>query len=431
MKLTPTIATLIAAFALSACGGGGGGASTGSPVATTPTAPVTPAQPANPTPPVTPAQPANPASPVDPAQPANPAPPVDPTPPVNPATPVNPAPPVATNPADPYTGQPASGTATTMVSGMVVSDVTVGTTVTAYAVQSDGSNGSVLGVSSVTGADGKFSMQLTSAPAGMVRLVAKDGSFKSEADGSKQTNTTTELVTPFITSDLNFFVITPATNLVSHLVSYKAKGGSGLATAYVNSFGFFLTLTNPNIVLANDARSGINLLKTVPGSADDKLNTYQDLLTGIEWLGVRYDLPSNVVVRVLASHAEKGSPLDGVDGTGAAINVGKWVNGVFDEKQAVTLDEVTALRNADGTIQRNANGQILHDYLEGTLQADMRNVYRAKACNDSTALPALVARYPGDVQLFGDANLKAGTCTFTLKDIADLKAKIATNNRSK
>ena len=422
MKLNAKIGSMVTALALTACGGGSN--STSSPAANLPIAPAVTSPTA-----ITPA----PTTPIS----QEPTPPVTPT--VTPATttPVTPTTPapvaaVAANPVDPYTGQPASGRLTTMVSGVVVSDVTVGATITAYALQADGSNGGVLGVSPITGADGKFSMQLTSAPTGMVRFVARDGSFTSEADGSKQINTTTELVTPYITSDLNFFVITPATHIVSHLVLYKAKAGADLATAYLDGFGFVRNLTEMNAVLKGDYLYGINLLKTVPGTVQDTNNTYQDVLTAFEWFGVRYDLPSNVVVRIFSSIGENGRTLDGIDGSGTPINVGKWVNGSFDEKQVLTLDELTAVRKPDGTIQRGANGSIVHDWSPLVLQSNLTQYfYRAAACVDNSALPALVLRYRDDSFLFNSANTKTPACDTATKEIAALKAKVATNNRSK
>lgn len=416
MKTTSLLAVLIASLSLSACGGGGGGSST----ATTPAAV---------TPPPTAAAPAVPVT--SPTTPAT-TPTTTPTTPATttPVAPVTPTAPVSTNPVDPYTGAPATGTATTMLSGVVVSNVTVGAVVTAYAVQADGSNGAVLGVSSATGADGKYTIQLTANPSGPVRLVATNGSFVSEADASKQANTALELVTPYITSDLNYFVITPATHLVSHVFAYQAKSGNDLAKAYMGGMQNLLSITGANPLLKGNSRSGIDILKTLPGSADDTLNTYQDLLTAIEWFGVRYDLPSNVVVRVLASHAEKPT-VAGVDGSGAPINVGKWVNGVFDEKQTKTLDELMATR-IDGTIVRALDGTFLHGQLESVLSNDLlQNFYRIKACSDSIALPGLLQRYPGDAGIFANASLSAGVCATDTKDFADLKALILTNNRSK
>lgn len=319
-----------------------------------------------------------------------------------------------------------------MVSGMVVSDVTVGAVVNAYEVKADGSNGALLGTSSATGADGKFVMQFASAPAGMVRFVASGGSFKSEADGSNQANTVTELVAPFVTSDLNFFVITPATHIVSHLVSYKAKSGSALPLAFTSGVNAVLSMTGQNVILKDDTRSGINMIKTVPGSTADTRNTYQDLLTALEWYGVRYDLPSSVVVKVFAANAENSFPLAGVDGKGAAINVGKWVNGKFDESVPFTFDEVTALRNPDGSLAYAPNGMILHEDAKSYISTDLiQYFYRVAACTNEAAKPALLERYPSDAGLFADASLKAGVCEANTKRLAELKARIATNQRSK
>lgn len=391
------LAAFVASAVLTACGGGGGSSSPAS----------------------------NPTAPVNPTVPTSPTLPMDPVPPVTPSQPV------VTNAVDPYTGQPATGTATTTISGMVVSDVTAGAIVTAYAVQPDGSNGAVLGVSTSTGADGKFSMLLTTAPTGMVRLIAKGGSFKSEADASRQVNTALELVTPYITSDLNSFVITPATHILSHVFAYKAKAGATASAAYLSGVNALFTLNATNL-LKGDQRPGISILKTVPGSTADTLNSYQDLLTSIEWFGVRYDLPSSVVVRVLASNAEGTFPTDGVDGANSPINVGKWVNGVFDEAAPLTLDQLTALRNPDGSIILSGTGKPFHEITTTTLSMSLtRFFYRIKACNDDNAKAALLTRYPTDETIFADPTFKAGVCANNAKEIADMQAKISTNNRSK
>lgn len=235
-----------------------------------------------------------------------------------------------------------------------------------------------------------------------------------------------------MTSELNFFVITPATHIVSHLVAYKAKSGTSLTSAFTSGVNTVLSLTGSNVVLKDDARAGVNMLKTVPGSAGDTLNTYQDLLTAIEWYGVRYDLPSSVVVKVLAANAEGDFPLSGVNGRGTPINVGKWVNGTFDETVAFTFDEVTAQRNPDGSLAYAPNGTIIHDYAKSYIGTDLiQYFYRAAACTDEAAKPALLARYPADANLFADATLKASVCDYDIKQIAALKARIATNARGK
>lgn len=395
MKLNKSVMAAFVLMTLAACGGGGGGSSTGTPVGTAPgPAPTVPTLPNNPSP--------------------------------------APTPPVAVNATDPYTGQPASGTPATMISGMVVSNVTTGAIVKAYEVKADGSNGALIGTSSSTGADGKFVVQFANAPTGMVRFVAEGGAFKSEADGSTQANVSTELVAPYVTSDLNFFVITPATHIVSHLVAYKAKSGTPLTQAYTASVSTLFSLTGPNVILKDDSRAGVTMLKTVPGAAGDSLNTYQDLLTAIEWFGVRYDLPSSVVVNVFASYAEKDFPLAGVNGSGTPINVGKWVNGRFDESVAYTFDELTAQRQPDGTLSRAPDGTIIHDNAKSYIGTDLiQYFYRAAACTDEASKPALLVRYPNDAGLFADATLKTAVCDYDIKQLADLKARIATNQRSK
>jgi hypothetical protein len=396
MNMNKTLIAVLVSIALTGCGGGGGGGSTAAaPVGATP-APAVPATPSNPAP-----------APV-------------------------PAPPAAATPVDPYTGGPAVGTPTTMVSGMVVSNVTVGATVTAYDVKADGSNGALLATSSTTGADGKFVLQFASAPTSMVRFVATGGAFKSEADATTQANTVTELVAPFVTSDLNSFVITPATHIASRVLSYKAKAGSSLVSAYTSGISAVLSLTGQNVILKGDTRVGVNMLKTVPGSAGDTLNTYEDLLTAIEWYGVRYDLPSSTVVRVFAAYAENDFPLAGVDGKGAAINVGTWVNGKFDETVPFTFDEVTALRNNNGSLAYAPNGIILHQDAKSYIGTSLiQYFYRAAACTNEAAMPALLQRYPTDATLFADAPLKAGVCDTDIKFVGELKSRIATNQRSK
>lgn len=252
-------------------------------------------------------------------------------------------------PIDPYTNQPATGTTTSGISGVVFNAPTTGATVTAYAVLPDGSNGASLGISAATGTDGTFSIQLTGIPAGMVRLVATSGTYTSEADNTTQANTSLELVTPYVTSDLNYFVITPITHIVSHLVSTKARYGATLTSAYKASVGTALSLSVPNVILKDDVNGGIDLLRTLPGSGNDTLNTYQDVLTAFEWYGVRYDLPSSVVTRILAANAENDFPIAGVDGANTPINVGKWSGSAFDQTIPFTFDELTAQKNPDGS----------------------------------------------------------------------------------
>lgn len=390
-----TVVTAIALI-LTACGGGG---STGA----TPSAAQAPA----------------PSAPIVPPS----------TPIVPPSTPL-PAPATSTHPIDPYTNQPTTAEVANSLSGMVVSNVTTGAIVTAYTLQADGKNGAELGRSAPTGSDGKFSILLSSAPTGMVRLVATDGHFTSEADNTTQINTALELVTPYVTTNTDFFVITPVTHIVSHLVAYRAGSGATLTAAYTSGVGTVLGFASPNVLLKDDARAGINMLKTIPGSASDTLNTYQDLLTAFEWYGVKYDLPSNVVVRVLAAAAESDFPLAGVDGKGNAINVGNWNGNFFDQSIQRSLGEMTTQKNMDGT-NITMNGVAVHDEIRSFISTNLiQYTYRVAACADEKAKAALYARYPNSAVFFADPYIAVSFCAASTKELMDLKKKIALNRRT-
>ena len=69
------------------------------------------------------------------------------------------------------------------LSGIAVQGPMLLSSVTAYAVNGNGSNGSVLG-SAVTDSSGKFGIQLMVPQPGPVRVTASGGSFVSEMDGS-------------------------------------------------------------------------------------------------------------------------------------------------------------------------------------------------------------------------------------------------------
>lgn len=395
MKLKNIPTAIIIALILTACGGGGSSDSTGSAPTATPAAP--------------------PSAPTVPVAPPSTTAPV----------------PGPTRPIDPYTNQPTTADAATSLSGMVVSNVTSGAVVTAFAVQSDGKNGIELGKSAPTGADGKFTVLLSSAPSGMVRLVANGGQFTSEADNTTQANTALELVTPYVTTDTNFFVITPVTHIVSQLVAYRAGNGASLAAAYTGGASAVVGFSAPNVLLKDDARAGINILKTIPGSADDTLNTYQDVLTAFEWYGVKYDLPSNVVLRALAAAAEGDFPQAGVDGKGSAINLGNWNGNFFDPSLPRTLGDLTTQKNIDGT-DVTIKGVAVHDETRSFISTNLiQYSYRVAACSDDKAKAALFTRYPNSPALFSDPNVATSICAANTKEMMELKNKIALNRRGK
>lgn len=348
------------------------------------------------------------------------------------STPATPAVNAAPNPTDPVTNGPTTAPASNQLSGVVVSAATQGAIVTAYNVRDDGSNGTLLGTSAATDVDGKFSMTLSSAPAGMVRLVATGGSFVSEADATKQPNKTLELVTPYVTTNFNFFAITPATHIASQVLASKAaKGGITLGAAFNASSMAGLGIGRTNTFMSTNQHGGIDSLKVVPGSSDDPLHSYLDLLSGLEWFGVRYDLPSSVVLQAIAQSAQGNYAANAVDAAGNPVQVGKWTNGAFDQTVPMTLDQVMAWKNSDGSNQI-ANGVLVHDQLVPFISLDMiQTFYRVAACASDSAKPDLYKRYPSDSNLFtGDPATVASTCAFFAKQISDLKNLVKTNNRS-
>lgn len=74
----------------------------------------------------------------------------------------------------------------------------------------------------------------------------------------------------------------------------------------------------------------------------------------------------------------------------------------------------------------------MHDYAKSYIATDLiQYFYRVAACANETAEAALFLRYPGDQGWFIDAALKPLVCNYDTQELADLTARIATNNRSK
>lgn len=319
--------------------------------------------------------------------------------------------PTAQNAVDPYTGQPATGTATQQISGSVVSGPTSGATVTAYVLNADGSNGSAIGATT-TDASGAFSMSLTQAPTGMLRLVATGGTFTSEADSSTQKNVSLELVAPFVTSNLNTFVITPLTHYASQRISYLANQGKSLTEAYTTASSSALQIVNGLDVIAsaNRTHGGVDYLSIVPGSSQDTLNAYSDALTALEYYGVKYDLPSHTTLRVLVDTSVAG--VDGVtDQSGQAVNVGQWSNGTFDETLPLTVASMT------GNIS-------VVDGVTGIVQ--QMNAAAACTSGDHTGYYARFPLASGQTDY-----LDTATCATYTANMNAITAKVSTNNRSK
>lgn len=329
---------------------------------------------------------------------------------------------------DPLTGKVVPGTPTKNISGITYNNATV----TAYSVQPDGSNGPALGPSTVANFAGEFSMVLSKAPTGMVRLIATGGSYSPmNIDNTLQQNISMELVTPYVATSLSYFKISPLTHIASHAMSFRAKNGATLVEAFKAGMMSALELDIANAQLWADTTVYINLLKD--SITSDKQAYSSESLNAIEWFGVQYDLPSSVVVRVLAASAETDYPRSGVDGSGQAINVGKWVNGVFDEAAPLSLDTMMTLNTPDAinVIDPKTGGSVrpgVADFISRNLIMDFDIDKSCPGYGD------ILNRYPYyHLEDTGGQFLRipVADCTASAQRIANLKARITTNNRTK
>ena len=102
--------------------------------------------------------------------------------------------------------------------------------VTAYAVNGNGSNGSVLG-SAVTDSSGKFAIQLMAPQPGPVRVTASGGSFVSEMDGSTVSSPASiSALLADASSTVSGISINPLSEFVNSRAIARAVGSS-IATA--------------------------------------------------------------------------------------------------------------------------------------------------------------------------------------------------------
>lgn len=315
------------------------------------------------------------------------------------------------NATDPYTGAPATGSATTQISGEVVSGPTTGATVTAYVLNSDGSNGNAIGTA-VTDSNGNFSMSFAQAPTGMIRLVATGGTFTSEADNSTQKNVSMELVAPYVTTTLNSFVITPLTHYASQRISYLVTQGNTLLKAYATASSAALQLVTGNDVIdsSNRTHGGVDYLSIVPGSSQDTLNSYADALKALELFGVEFDLPSHTTLRILVATALAGK--DGVtDQNGNAVNVGQWASGVWTDDVPPTVATLTS-------------GTSVQDDVASIVQ----QMNAVEACNsgDHTGYYQRFPLSSGQSDYLTTAN-----CSVYTSNMNAITAKTSTDNRTK
>jgi hypothetical protein len=339
-------------------------------------------------------------------------------------------PPPSTTVTNPLTGAAAPGVATSIIRGTA----TIGAVVTAYNVQSDGSAGAVLGAPATTDINGDFSITATDAPRGMVRLVAVGGKTTRAVDNTVQPSGTLELVAPFVTTEYNNFKISPLTDIAANAMTYQARKGATLANAFTTGMQNLLALDSANLVLMQDKSVYLNVLK---GAVKSDSTTYgaqslqsRELLDGLGYLGVMLDLPASAVAKAVGASAQGGYAASGVDGAGNAINAGAWSNGVFEPAAAMTLKTLMDTKTPDAQkVTDSATGTKvaprLGEYVSRYMIADF---VMDTACRSNASL-YYTSRYPF-YQVDSQGKMAAADCSAAAQRIADLKARIATNNSS-
>ncbi|WP_426175001.1 hypothetical protein [Massilia sp. TWR1-2-2] len=345
-------------------------------------------------------------------------------------TPTMPATTAATVVANPLTGAAAPGVATTSIRGAAYA----GAVVTAYGVQPDGSAGAALGTPVTADLNGYFAITTTSAPMGMVRLVAVGGKVTRAADNTVQPGGTLVLVAPFVTTEYNDFKISPLTDIAANAMAYQASKGTTLALAFSAGMQNLLALDSANALLMQDKSVYLNVLKGAVKSDSTYYNAQSlqswQLLNGLEYLGVMLDLPSATVAKVVGASAQGGYAAGGVDGTGNAINAGAWANGVFVPTAAMTLKALMDAKTPDSqkVTDTATGGKVAPRLAELVSRYLISDFVMDAACRSGSSL-FYTTRYPF-YQVDAQGKMVAADCSAAAQRLLVLKAHLDTNNSS-
>ena len=329
------------------------------------------------------------------------------------------------------TGTAAPGVATSTIRGTAY----VGASVTAYSVQADGSSGAALGAPANADVNGQFAITATAAPLGPVRLVAVGGTVARAADNTIQPGGSLELITPFVTTEYNNFKISPLSDIAANAMTASARKGGTLANAFVEGMQRLLELDVANAVFLQDKTVYLNVLK---GAVKSDTTYYgaqslqgQELLNGLEYLGVLLDLPAQAVVKAVGAAAQRSYALANVDGSGMPISVGTWANGTFNPGATMTLQALRDTKTPDaqkvsGTVAGTKVAPRLNEYVSRYLVMDL---VMDTACRSNASL-YFTGRYPY-YQVDAQGKMPAADCSAAAQRIADIKARIATNNSTR
>lgn len=354
-----------------------------------------------------------------------------PIPPVGGTNPTQPVPtPTPTTVTNPLTGTAAPGSPTKVIRGIAAA----GATVTAYAVQANGSSGAPMGPAVTADKDGYFTVNTNEAPMGMIRLVAIGGTTVRALDNTTQPAGTQQLVAPFVTTSYNNFKVSPLTDIAASAMASRAVKGETLANAFSAGARNVLELDSANLSLLSDSTVYLNLLQ---GAVKSDVSYYsmqsleaRELLQGLEALGVMFDLPAKDVARVLGASAQSDYAAMGVDGSGAPIVAGAWANGTFDPTASTTLKALMDAKIPDSQKIAGSGGTAsvprLNEYFRKYMVSDF---LMDSACVSGFSLD-YTRRYPF-YQVDSQGRMQAADCTAAKQRLAELRSRINTNNSSK
>ncbi len=352
------------------------------------------------------------------------------TPPVGGTNPTQPVPtPTPTTVTNPLTGTAAPGSPTKVIQGIAAS----GATVTAYAVQANGSSGAALGAAVTADKDGYFTVNTNEAPMGMIRLVATGGTTVRALDNTTQPAGTQQLVAPFVTTSYNNFKISPLTDIAASAMASRASKGETLANAFSAGARNVLDLDSANMLMQQDTTVYLNLLKGSVKSDvryyDAQSNEARELLLGLEAMGVMFDLPAKDVMRVLGASAQSDYAATGVDGSGAPIVAGTWTNGTFDPAAPTTLKALMDAKVPDAQKVTDLTGAKvaprLNEYFRKYMVSDF---LMESACMGGSG--GYTSRYPF-YEVDSEGRMQAADCIAASQRLAELRSRITTNNSFK
>lgn len=196
-----------------------------------------------------------------------------------------------------------------------------------------------------------------------------------------------------------------------------------------------LSLDEANVIFINDKSVYLNVLRGFIKSDSMYYGAQsedgQELLTGLEYLGVMFDLPAKDVVRVVGLAAQANYPAGDVDGNGKAINAGTWVSGKFDSTTPLTLKSLRESKTPDVEKVASTSGSTavvpqLNSYISKYMVKDFMI---DSACRGG-GTSYLLSRYPF-YQLNSQNAVNAADCNAAAARLAELASRRDTNNSTK